>query len=532
MSENPRAHSITPEAENGAGDAFADWVPGPMEREDMIRVAAYHLAQRSAFKLDPNECWAAAETQINMMFKLKESQAKLNAIVSSALDAVVMMDAKGMITGWNPRACEMFGWSENEAIGMSIEGAIIPQRYREAHRKGLEKYRATGKGEMLRKLVEIQAIDRGGREFAVELTIAPVRAEGEPEFSAFIRDISRRKRLEGIQAARIRLMEYATNHTLKQLLVATLDEAGALTESPIGFYHFLEADQNTLHLQAWSTRTTAEFCHAGGEDSHYDIDKAGVWVDAVRQRRPVIHNDYASLPHKKGLPEGHAVVLREMVVPVFRKGMIVAILGVGNKVTPYGEDDLETVTLLADLAWDFAENKRMETELREMATTDFLTGLYNRRHFMLRMEDELARLARRDDQSASVLMLDLDHFKAVNDTQGHAAGDSVLKHFAEIIRGELRKIDAGGRVGGEEFAVLLPDTDVREAGIFAERLRKKLADNPFRQEAGAVPVTVSIGVASLRAEDVHPDAALMRADNALYCAKAGGRNRVETERAV
>jgi diguanylate cyclase (GGDEF)-like protein/PAS domain S-box-containing protein len=339
-------------------------------------------------------------------------------------------------------------------------------------------------------------------------------------------DITERKRNRDIQAARLRLMEYAVDHTLQELLVATLDESAALTESSIGFYHFLEADQKTLALQAWSTRTSREYCQAEGAGRHYDIDEAGVWVEAIRLRQPVIHNDYAALPNKRGLPPGHAAVLREMVVPVFRKGLIVAILGVGNKATPYTDNDVQTVVQLADLAWDFAEGKRLEAELVAMATTDFLTGLFNRRNFLARMEEELARLKRFDITRAAVLMLDLDHFKHVNDSFGHASGDAVLKHFAVLVRDELRQIDSGGRLGGEEFAILLLGADLAAANVFAERLRQKVADTPLMQASQSIPITVSIGIATLEATDASADAALSRADAALYDAKNGGRNRV------
>ncbi|MBM4050649.1 MAG: PAS domain S-box protein, partial [Planctomycetes bacterium] len=123
-------------------------------------------------------------------------------------------------------------------------------------------------------------------------------------------------------------------------------------------YHFVEPDQKTLSLQAWSTRTVREFCTAKGKGLHYGVAEAGVWVDCVHQRRPVIHNDYASLPHRKGLPEGHAQVIRELVVPILRGDKIVAILGVGNKPQDYTQEDVETVSFLADVAWEVTEQKR------------------------------------------------------------------------------------------------------------------------------------------------------------------------------
>ncbi len=169
----------------------------------------------------------------------------------------------------------------------------------------------------------------------------------------------------------------------------------------------------------------------------------------------------------------------------------------------------------------------METELRESATTDFLTGLSNRRHFMACMEEQLALVQRQISQWTAVLMLDLDHFKQVNDTYGHAAGDAMLRHVAGLMRDGLRKIDSVGRMGGEEFAFILPGNDLAGAQVLAERLRQKIEATPLVLQAQAIPITVSIGIAAMLATDTTTDQALVRADQALYRAKAGGRNRVE-----
>lgn len=355
--------SACPEPVTDAGDSFAAWVPSAEERYDMIEVSAYHIAERSGFKTSPRGCWAAAEEQINLMFALRESKKKLQTLVDTALDAVVMMDAEGMITGWNRQAVRIFGWSKEQIMGRPIHTTIIPPRYRDAHVQGLKHFLASGSGPLMNKMVEIHALHRDGHEFPVELAIAAVMTEGKPEFSAFVRDIT--------------------------------------------------------------------------------------------------------------------------------------------------------------------ERKRAEAELREMATTDFLTGLANRRHFIARMTDELARLQRLDNLQAAVLMLDLDHFKHVNDTHGHATGDVMLKHVAQLMRDELRKIDTVGRVGGEEFAIILPGADPDEARIFAERLRQKVARSPLALDDQVLPVTVSIGIAVMKASDALADSALIRADAALYRAKNNGRNRVE-----
>jgi len=176
-------------------------------------------------------------------------------------------------------------------------------------------------------------------------------------------DITEQKQAEEILQARLRLSEAAISLSLDALLTKTLDEAEALTGSTIGFFHFLAEDQQTLQLQTWSSHTLATMCKADGKGQHYPVRQAGVWVDCIHQRRPVIHNDYANLPHRKGMPEGHAPVVRELVVPIFRGPAIVGILGVGNKPVDYVERDIEVITQLANLAWDIVGARRTEEEL-------------------------------------------------------------------------------------------------------------------------------------------------------------------------
>ncbi len=176
---------------------------------------------------------------------------------------------------------------------------------------------------------------------------------------------------------------------------------------------------------------------------------------------------------------------------------------------------------------DITERKRMNDELRVLATTDFLTGLPNRRHFMARLDDEHARLQREIDSCAAVLMLDLDHFKGVNDAHGHGVGDAVLRHVAALMLDGHRKVDTLGRVGGEEFAILLPGTDLAAAAVFAERLRQRVAETPLALGELRLGVTVSIGIAAMSRMEAGYDAVLVRADKALYRAKRDGRNRVE-----
>lgn len=176
---------------------------------------------------------------------------------------------------------------------------------------------------------------------------------------------------------------------------------------------------------------------------------------------------------------------------------------------------------------DITARKSLETELQSLATTDPLTGLPNRRHFLAQLDQEFARAHRFGEPNTSLLMLDLDHFKQVNDSHGHAAGDAVLRHFAERVRDSLRRTDLAGRLGGEEFAILLIGSDRHAAADFAERLRARVAADEVEFEGKMLRVSVSIGVTELARDDATADAALARTDVALYQAKTKGRNRVE-----
>jgi diguanylate cyclase (GGDEF)-like protein/PAS domain S-box-containing protein len=226
-------------------------------------------------------------------------------------------------------------------------------------------------------------------------------------------------------------------------------------------------------------------------------------------------------------------------IPIFRDGIAVL-----NKVNPYFRadgtrgwvstnkwpmfaEDGKTVTGIFGISRDITESKVREDELRTMATTDFLTGLASRRDYIDDLNRQIARIQRAPQAVCSLLLIDLDLFKRVNDDYGHAVGDHMLQHLSRLMRNDLRRVDSIGRIGGEEFSILMPDTDAYAASTFAERLRKKIENTPLLEGEQRIPITISIGITQIHPNDSIPENVFERADIALYRAKNSGRNRVE-----
>jgi len=305
---------------------------------------------------------------------LRESEEKHRVLFMDSPDAyLIIMD--GVFVDCNRAAAIMLGSERARVIGQTPD-ALSPefqpdgQRSTDAARDKIDTALRTGHNtfEWMHRRLD-------GQDFQVEVSIASMSLDGKSALFTTWRDITERKRIENLIRARLALMEYSTAHSLAEVLQKTLDQVGELTNSPIGFYHFVEIDQTTLSLQAWSTRTLQEFCQAQGAGAHYPVDQAGVWADCVRTQEPIIHNDYATLPNRKGLPEGHAHVARELVVPILRGDHVVGILGIGNKAVDYTEADVDLVRYFADVAWEIAERKRAEEALHE--TNAYLENLIN-----------------------------------------------------------------------------------------------------------------------------------------------------------
>ena len=291
--------------------------------------------------------------------ELRASEERHRVILQTAMEGFWIIGPDARLLEVNDAYCRMSGYTEQELLSMRIPDLEAEETKNDT---ALHIQKIIEQGE---DRFESRHRRKDGSVYDIQSTVK-YRPEQGGRMVAFIRDITEEKRREDLMQVRLRLLEQAlSHHPLGDLLRTTLDEAEALTGSQVGFYHFVDPDQVNLSLQAWSTNTTRHMCTAAGAGLHYPVNEAGVWVDCLLQRKPVIHNDYAALTHRKGLPEGHAPVIRELVVPVFRGDAIVAVLGVGNKAADYDARDVEIVEALADLAWDIAERKRAEEALQQ-----------------------------------------------------------------------------------------------------------------------------------------------------------------------
>jgi len=244
----------------------------------------------------------------------------------------------------------------------------------------------------------------------------------------------------------------------------------------------------------------------------------------VKNREPVyisdVRHDRSPLMPFKAQNTGSVFVL-PLVYERDVLGMVVLMF---EKTNTLGTHEIELLEVLGNQAATSITNAKLYEEIERLAVTDGLTGLFNHRHFQETLAQEFNRIER-FSEPISLLIIDIDHFKKINDTYGHPVGDAVLKKVSGIIRKTIRNIDIPARYGGEEFAVILLGTDTNGALKMAERLRRSIADAKFSSEQDAFNVTVSIGISTHAREMRKKEDLVEQADKALYHAKRTGRNR-------
>jgi len=287
---------------------------------------------------------------------LRASETRYRVLVETASEGIWTFDAKGRTTYVNQAVCRMLGCRAEELLGHPKTDFLFAE--------DLEAYaaRSANPPAVERYELRLRGGDGSERWALVSETALPREATGREERLAMLIDISDYKRIQRLHEARVELADLAEAGDIDRALQTALDRAEALTQSAIGFLHLVENGGERLSLRCWSTRTR-EICTASAKGSHYPTWRAGVWADAVRRGEVVVHNDYASLPGRKGLPEGHAPLTRELVAPVFSQGRMVAVIGVGNKPCDYDRRDEESLTTLGGLAWEAVLRLRAKQSL-------------------------------------------------------------------------------------------------------------------------------------------------------------------------
>jgi diguanylate cyclase (GGDEF)-like protein len=258
----------------------------------------------------------------------------------------------------------------------------------------------------------------------------------------------------------------------------------------------------------------------------------GILGRVLESRRPLLVRDISELPGRGRRPRYRTPSFLAVPLLAGTEGLGVATFADRSDDQPFDESDLTAARALAAPAALALQNDRLTVQTRDLAhaaTLDPLTGLFNRRHFHSRIEEEIER-ARRYSLELSLLLIDIDDFKHINDTLGHLAGDFLLRQVAEILRRSVRMFDVCTRYGGEEFAILMPGSSAQNAMVVGERIRSRV-ESASRDDGPLPPhirITVSLGLAVLR-DETSSQELIARADRALYRAKAEGKNRLQVD---
>lgn len=425
----------------------------------------------------------------HMRDQVHARQERLQAVLDYSAEGIVTIDEHGILEGFNPAAAAIFGYQPEEVVGRNVS-MLMPSPHREAHDGYLEHYRRTGESRVLNKERELEAVRKDGSVFPISLKVSEMRIEGKRTFLGLVADISeRRAMLEQLQGRELRLKTILHN-TAEGII--TFDKWGMVE----GFNQAAERLFGCEEKQVIGT-SIGQLIVA---DAHER--REGYLQHFLRNeiKQLVGHEGEMTGRHKDG-----------SVFPMAIK--ISAITLEGRELY---------VALLADIR----ERKAMMQRLKSMAERDGLTGLYNRSYFQGELERVVERVRRAGESNCALSYVDLDNFKFVNDTLGHAAGDQLLIQIAGILDKRARKSDLVARFGGDEFTVLVYEVSPEKATLIADSFRQQISGFVFRYEGQHVDIGCSIGMVMLGAQTRDAAEALSRADIACHLAKRGGRNRV------
>jgi diguanylate cyclase (GGDEF)-like protein/PAS domain S-box-containing protein len=411
---------------------------------------------------------------------LRESEERYRTLVEQASDGIFIADRDGKYVEVNSAGCKLSGYTREEILQLTMQGVIkfspdTPLRFKELQ-----------EGETV--ISERQMIRKDGTLIYVEIS-----AKQLPDgcYQGIVRDITERKQVED----QLRQLSSAVEHSPISIVITDINgnieyinpKFTAMTGFTLDEVYG-KNPQDTFGSSETQPETRAEHWQTilSGKEWHGDM---------VNSRK-----------------NGESYWVAVSISPITdSNGVITHFVSINEDITARKETEEKI--------------RRLNAGLEQLAMTDYLTNLYNRRYFMQRGSEEFKR-ARRNHQPLALLMLDIDQFKKVNDTHGHEAGDMTLQQVAAGLKSSLREIDILGRMGGEEFAVLLPNISLHEAAILAERVRKTIAGMSIAIQGASLTITISIGVAVLTDETLGIDDLLKNADVAMYQSKRGGGNRV------
>jgi len=456
-------------------------------------------------------------------------------VLNAAGEGIFGLDIQGKHLFVNPAAAQLLGYTVNELIGShshtlwhykKSDGSLYPV-------EECPIYAAYKDGKVHHRDDEV-FWRKDGTCFPVQYTSTPVIEDGEIVGAVVtFMDITGRKRIEESLKLDEERLEGLLNLTQmeikseKEITDFALEEGIRLTRSKGGYLHFFNEDKQTIQLYSWS-KDVLKTCTAE-QDHHYPLETAGVWADSIRLRRAVIHNDYQSLPNKKGYPEGHFHLIRHLGIPIFDGDRIVGVTGVGNKEEPYNDSDTRQVTLLMNSMWGILKQKRSEqererlvAELQALSTKDELTGLYNRRGIFSMVTQQYS-IAKRIQKTLMLVFIDLDGMKQINDLYGHQEGDNALIDTANILKNTFRETDIIARIGGDEFAVFGMVIEDKGLNIITSRINEKLEKHIGEYAAHSTkPYKLSLSYGVAFADPEKPfsfDSMLSEADQNMYLKK-------------
>ncbi|WP_372821191.1 diguanylate cyclase [Pseudomonas parafulva] len=436
---------------------------------------------------------------------LRETHNQLRSVLDAATQvAIIATSLRGVVSTFNAGAQRMLGYSADEALGhLALEDLVQPDELRQrAHALSLRYGRAITAGQaMFAETVqegpgepgEWTLVRKDGSHLLANMLVTAVLDEQGlwVGYLAICIDVTERRRVHEALAARDRLLEKLSAEVPGGIYQYRLDADGhsCFPYASAGLLDIYEVDLQLLRQDA---SMVFERIHPD------DLDRVRRSVRQSAERMTPWREEYRVCLPRAGLR------------------------WVRGEATP--EIGEEGCTLWHGYLTDISDLKRVEEELRALSVTDVLTGIHNRRYFQERLKVELER-AQRDDLDLAVIMLDIDHFKCINDQFGHAVGDRVLRSLCQRIGHRLRRTDVFCRLGGEEFMVLCPGSNAEQARKLALELWQGVRGVPVE---GVGRVTASFGVAGWRVGE-GADALLLRADAGVYAAKQAGRDRVEAE---